>query len=128
MSAARPLGASSPLGFALASLATWRLSHLLAEEDGPGEIVIRIRGVLGDALLGSLVDCFYCLTIWIAAPLAARLVRRPREFPVAWLAVSGAACLLERATAEPCLAGANDDTKGVGHVLWAEAQGTQAQA
>ena len=58
------------------------------------------------------MDCFYCLSIWTAAPVAAAVARRPREAPLAWLALSGAACLLERATTE----------KGDLDVLWEQAQ------
>jgi hypothetical protein len=84
--------------FLLAALATWRLTHLLAEEDGPADLVVRLRARAGSGQLGSLMDCFYCLSIWVAAPLSAPLVRDRRARPIAWLALSGAACLLERST------------------------------
>lgn len=92
------------LRFAAASLAAWRLSHLIAEEDGPADAVVRLRRRLGESWLGELADCFACVSVWVAMPLAPVVARRPRDRPVAWLALSGAACLLERATAErPCL-------------------------
>jgi hypothetical protein len=84
--------------FALASLATWRVTHLLAEEDGPADVVIRLRARLEPGRLGDLMDCFYCLSVWVAAPVSLAVVRRPREAPLTWLALSGSACLLERAT------------------------------
>jgi hypothetical protein len=84
--------------FALASLATWRITHLLAEEDGPADAVVRLRARLGSGQLGDLMDCFYCLSVWVAAPLGLVVARRPREAPLTWLALSGAACLLERVT------------------------------
>jgi hypothetical protein len=84
--------------FALVSLAVWRMTHLLAEEDGPADAVVRLRARLGDGPLGGLMDCFYCLSMWVAAPLAPAVARRPRDVPLTWLALSGAACLLERAT------------------------------
>ena len=86
--------------FALASLATWRVTHLLAEEDGPGGAVVRLRARLGDGRLGELMDCFYCLSVWVAAPLSLTVARRRRDAPLVWLALSGAACLLERATGD----------------------------
>ncbi|HZT16943.1 MAG TPA: DUF1360 domain-containing protein [Gaiellaceae bacterium] len=89
--------------FAVAALATWRLSHLLAFEDGPGDAVAIIRERAGDGVLGRLLDCFYCVSIWTAAPLAPAVARRRRDLPLAWLALSGAACLLERATEGPTL-------------------------
>lgn len=84
----------------LASLATWRLTHLLAEEDGPGDVVVRARARLGDTPAGALMDCFNCLSIWVAAPLSFTVLRPPRRSVVGWLAVSGAACLAEALTRE----------------------------
>jgi hypothetical protein len=106
------------LRFALVSLATWRVTHLLVEEDGPWDAVVRVRGRLGSGQLGAVMDCFYCLSIWVAAPVALAVARRPRDAPLAWLAISGAACLLERATS----AAPAPIQKGVPHVLWPEAQ------
>jgi hypothetical protein len=92
----------SDLGFAVrfgvASLATWRLTHLLAEEDGPADVVVRIRSALGDGPAGELMDCFYCLSVWVAAPASLVVTRRRRDVPLAWLGLSGAACLIERFT------------------------------
>jgi len=85
---------------ALGSLATWRVAHLLAEEDGPAGAVLRLRVRAGDGPLGELLDCFYCLSLWVAAPVALSVAPRRRDRPLVWLALSGAACLLERATRE----------------------------
>lgn len=89
--------------FALAALATWRVTHLLAEEDGPANLVVRARARLGTSVAGELMDCFYCLSVWVAAPLTLTVTRRPRELLTTWLALSGAACLLEQATEKPQL-------------------------
>ena len=84
------------LRLVLAILATWRISHLLALEDGPWDIVARVRMRLGSGFWGRLLDCFYCVSLWVAAPIAA-FVRPPwLEWPLWWLACSGGACLLER--------------------------------
>jgi hypothetical protein len=101
-----------PFRFCLGALATWRLAHLVAAEDGPGDVVVRLRRRAGESWAGSLMDCFYCLSVWAAAPVTAGVVRRRREAPLTWLALSGAACLLERATAE----------RGETDVLWEEAE------
>ena len=82
--------------FTLAVLATWRLTHLLAMEDGPGDAIVTLRKWLGDGFFGKLMDCFYCLSLWIAAPVACLLMKKWSEWPLVWLALSGAACLLER--------------------------------
>jgi len=87
--------------FFLAVLATWRVTHLLASEDGPADLIVRFRALLGDGLLGKLMDCFYCLSLWIAAPAALFVTRRPLEWVMTWLALSGGACLLERLVKAP---------------------------
>lgn len=84
------------LRLALAILATWRVTHLLANEDGPGDLVVRLRAALGRRLLGALMDCFNCLSLWIAAPAALLAARSPAGWLVGWLAISGGACLLEQ--------------------------------
>ena len=53
--------------FVLAVLATWRVTHLLANEDGPADLIVRLRSRLGDSLAGQMMDCFNCLSLWIAA-------------------------------------------------------------
>jgi hypothetical protein len=87
--------------FLLAVLATWRVTHLLANEDGPADIIVRFRALLGRSIFGKLMDCFNCLSLWIAALAAFFVSRRPLEWLFCWLALSGAACLLERLGQEP---------------------------
>jgi hypothetical protein len=82
--------------FVVAVLATWRITHLLSKEDGPAELLVRLRSRLGSGLLGQLLDCFYCLSLWVAAPLSALVGRGALEIAMIWLSLSGAACLLER--------------------------------
>lgn len=80
----------------LGALATWRLAHLLAHEDGPWDAVLRLRVAAGQGMWGQMLDCFYCLSLWVAAPVALAVARDPLEWLLAWLGLSGAACLLER--------------------------------
>lgn len=101
-SPAKPVGtAAFWTRFVLAALATWRVTHLLAREDGPGDAVLRMRQRAGDGVLGRLMDCFYCLSLWVAAPFALLVTRAPIDLVLCWLALSGAACLLERISTEP---------------------------
>jgi len=83
-------------GLALAVLATWRLSHLVAGEDGPFDLVARLRRAAGHGHFGRLLDCPYCLSLWFAVPFAVWLASEPVGGVVLWLAISGGACLLER--------------------------------
>jgi hypothetical protein len=87
--------------FVLAVLATWRVTHLLASEDGPADIMVRFRALLGQSIVGKLMDCFNCLSLWVAALAAPFVSRRPLEWVLCWLALSGGACLLERIGHEP---------------------------
>ena len=85
--------------FVLGALSVWRITHLLQAEDGPWDIVVRLRRSVGDGFLGRLLDCFYCLSLWIALPFACGLGETWKERGLLWLAFSAAASLLERATA-----------------------------
>ena len=82
--------------FVLAILAVWRLTHLLQAEDGPFDLFFRLRRRLGESIFGRLLDCFYCLSIWIAAPAAWLVGRDWPERLLLWLALSAAAILVER--------------------------------
>jgi hypothetical protein len=89
--------------FVLAVLATWRVSHLLASEDGPGNIIAHMRVRLGNSVFRRLADCFGCLSMWIAIPFSFFVCIRPIELVMTWLALSGAAFLLERLAPEPVI-------------------------
>jgi Protein of unknown function (DUF1360) len=85
---------------ALAVLATWRVTHLLSSEDGPGDLIYHLRAKLGSSFAGKLMDCFYCLSLWVAALLALLVTLHFTSWLLAWLGLSGGACLLERMTSE----------------------------
>jgi len=89
------------LRFVLAVLATWRVTHLLAYEDGPAGLMVRFRARLGRSFAGQLMDCFSCLSIWIAVPTALFVSLKAPEWLMSWLAVSGGACLLEQMIKDP---------------------------
>lgn len=84
------------LWLTIAILGVWRITHLLAAEDGPADMFVRLRRALGHGFWGKLLDCFYCLSVWVAALFAFCLVHDWREWIFLWLALSGGACLLER--------------------------------
>ena len=82
----------------LGVLCVWRLTHLLQAEDGPWDLVVRLRTRMGEGFWGRLLDCFQCLSLWIAAPIAFYLGEGVWERLLLWPAISGGAILLQRAT------------------------------
>ena len=84
--------------FLLMGLVVWRLTHLFSDEDGPFDIIVRFRKLFGQGFFGSLLDCFYCLSIWIAIPFAIVLGERLGEILIYWGALSGFACIIYKAT------------------------------
>ncbi len=108
--------------FLLAALATWRVTHLLAHEDGPADIVFRFRAWLGNTFAGRLMDCFQCLSLWVAAAGALCLTLKPADWVLTWLALSGAACLLERLPGHPATVETppRDSQGETNYVLWSE--------
>ena len=85
----------------LGMLCVWRLTHLLVAEDGPWHLIARLRELAGGAFWGGLLDCFYCLSLWTALPVALLIGENGLTRVLLWPALSGGAILLERATAEP---------------------------
>lgn len=84
--------------FILMGLTVWRITHLLSNEDGPFDMVIKFRKLFGQGFFGTLLDCFYCLSIWVAIPFASLSGDSISEILLLWGALSGFACLLEKAT------------------------------
>jgi Protein of unknown function (DUF1360) len=82
----------------LSLLTVWRITHLLQAEDGPGDVVVRLRRTAGDGFWGELLDCFYCLSLWVAAPLAFLIGESWWERVLLWPSLSAGASLLEQAT------------------------------
>ena len=82
------------------TLATWRLSYMLVTEEGPYQILTRLRARFA---LGGLTDCIYCMSVWVA--LLMWLTWQTDAYPVVMvLAISGAAMMLRSYTG----AGIND--------------------
>ncbi|HVR98061.1 MAG TPA: DUF1360 domain-containing protein [Thermoanaerobaculia bacterium] len=83
----------------LSALCVWRITHLLQAEDGPWDLVVWLRRAAGKGFFGELLDCFYCLSLWISAPFAWGFGASWKERLLLWPALSAAAILLERLTA-----------------------------
>jgi len=46
------------------SLITWRVTHLITEENGPDDIFVKLREK------GYIFTCFYCLSVWTGVAVA----------------------------------------------------------
>jgi len=90
---ASPQGAWYEL--ALGVLAAWRVTHLLHAEHGPWGVFARARAAATRLGLGEAFDCFYCLSVWTAIPVAVLIAPTWRERALAWLALSAGSILLE---------------------------------
>ena len=93
----------NPAALVLGTLITWRVSHLLVEEAGPGHILTRLREAVDATPLVGLLDCFGCTSIWVGAVTGIAVGgRRARVVDVALggLAMSGAAFLLQKLITE----------------------------
>ena len=77
-------------------LAVWRITHLLYAEDGPWDLLVRLRKRAGQGFWAQLLDCFYCLSLWTAIPPAWLMGESWTERVILWPALSGGAILLER--------------------------------
>ena len=85
-------------GLVLGILGVWRVTHLLHAENGPWDLLERLRGLSEGALWRGLFGCFYCLSLWVALPFSLLLAAGSKERLLLWPALSGGAILLERVT------------------------------
>ena len=76
----------------------WRITHLISLEDGPFDLIIKLRKLMGNSFFGKLMDCFYCLSIWIGLLAALYVGKNLEEIVILTLYYSGASLLLEKLT------------------------------
>jgi hypothetical protein len=88
----------------LGILGVWRITHLLNKEDGPWDLLVRFRKLFGNGFVGKLLDCFYCLSIWVSIPLGIWLGDGWKEKILMVLGFSAGAIILERLTSRPATA------------------------
>ena len=71
----------------LGCLVVWRVSHLLNAEDGPWDLIAKMRRGIGHGIVGKLFDGFYCRRLWSARPLASPSTspRWRQAAPLSWV-------------------------------------------
>lgn len=63
------------LDLILLGLATWRVSSLITQEDGPADMFVRFRRLVGVERAGeitglaTLFSCIWCVSMWVAPVL-----------------------------------------------------------
>ena len=88
-------------------LATWRIASLIAREDGPWNIFLRLRLKLGfeynvkseliaETELARGIECIWCNSLWIAPFTVLPLVSDPLEWIFHVLAVSTGVIVVEK--------------------------------
>jgi hypothetical protein len=75
------------LYFILISLAVWRITSLLVIEEGPWNIFLKLRRSIDS--YNSPLNCFWCMSVWVALPFAFYYGIIP------WLAISALAILFD---------------------------------
>ena len=84
----------------ISMLAVWRVTHLIQAEDGPFDVIFKLRKLAGKSVFGDLMDCFYCLSMWVAMPPGFYFGTNWVEKTLLWLALSGGAILLEKVSSK----------------------------
>ncbi len=79
----------------IASLATWRISRMIAIEEGPFSVFAWLRGWADPhqaTWIGRGLQCVMCISFWIALIIAVVL----QVGIIEWLAIAGGAAALHR--------------------------------
>ena len=85
-----------PLTVLLASLAVYRLSRMLTDEEGPFMAFTKLRGVAKtDTWIGRGLECIMCLSVWVALPVAL-WIDWSWDWWLTWLALSGVTVVLRK--------------------------------
>lgn len=77
-------------------LVTWRLSCLVCYDEGPFQVMVRVRAFFYSLGWNSLIECFHCVALWISL-LVGLLVMDPCvEVFFVVLAIAGGSSMVER--------------------------------
>jgi len=82
--------------FVLASLAVYRLSRMLSDEEGPFSVFTKLRGIpKPETWIGRGLACIMCLSVWIALPIAL-WIDPTLNWWLTWLALSGVTVIIRK--------------------------------
>ncbi len=83
--------------FAIAAFAVYRLARMLADEDGPFDLLSRLRSSIDPdqhTWVGRGLNCPLCVGFWLALPTAILVART--AWPLWWPALAGASDWLHK--------------------------------
>jgi hypothetical protein len=80
----------------LGVLCVWRIAHLINAEDGPWDLISRLRRLFDNSFWRGLYGCFNCLSLWVAAPIALLVGEDWKEKLLLWPSLSAGAILLNK--------------------------------
>ena len=86
--------------FFIILLSIWRITHLIQAEDGPFDIIFKLRKFVGNGFFGKLMDCFDCVSIWVSIIPAIYFGNNLMCKIILTLSFSGGAILLEKITSK----------------------------
>jgi hypothetical protein len=82
--------------FTLASLAVYRLSRMVTDEEGPFMAFTKLRGLAkSDTWVGRGLECILCMSVWVAL-IAALYIDLTWTWPLTWLALSSVTVLIRK--------------------------------
>ena len=89
----------------IAMLAVYRLSHMIAMEEGPGAVFHLLREKFGQGnWFGRGLNCVLCISFWLSLSVPSFIMAsnpvNPREFVILWVGTSGAVLTLHRLTSK----------------------------
>jgi hypothetical protein len=84
------------LWFAVATLATWRLTYFLYSDSGPWNLFALIRHAAKRLHLGAVFECPYCLSVWISLIVVIVTFGINARIFLLWFGVAGGAAVIIR--------------------------------
>lgn len=85
-----------PLTLLLASLAVYRLSRMISDEEGPFALFTKLRSLAPQGTwVQRGVECILCLSFWVALP-AALYIDWTWTWPLTWLALSAVTVIIRK--------------------------------
>lgn len=82
--------------FVLSSLAVYRLSRMITDEEGPFTVFTKLRGLAKpDSWIGRGLECIMCVSVWVALPIAL-WIDYQGEWALTWLALSAVTVIIRK--------------------------------